>query len=118
MLIANKCPFCGDVPRIVEQYFGPFHVECQCGALGPGRPSELEAVEAWDKRFRSPIMKFPSPDWCAGCETPGNERVNLPDGWKHGDFLPEGLTIHVSVTEGYRFAFRGDPRKNDRVRLP
>lgn len=61
-------------------------------------------------------------DWCVGCETPVNEEINLPEDWKEGDPLPEGLTIHGTPRERHKgiapFAFRGARGKQDRVKLP
>lgn len=56
-------------------------------------------------------------DWCAGCEIPERERVNLPSGWREGDTLPNDLTVHSSERDPRRFAFRGDPHRQDRVYL-
>lgn len=56
-------------------------------------------------------------DWCDGCEIPVQKRVDLSEGWVAGYPLPEGLTVHYTAREGRRFAFRGDPYKQDRVYL-
>lgn len=54
-------------------------------------------------------------DHCIGCETPENERINLPENWNPGDPIPHSVTIHSSDRDPRRFVFRGDPNRGDRI---
>lgn len=52
---------------------------------------------------------------CNGCDVPEDQRMNLPEGWKPGDIVPSGLTIHGELETLRRFVFVGDPRNRNRL---
>lgn len=54
------------------------------------------------------------PVHCNGCDIPEADRINLPEGWKPGDIVRSGLTIHGCIGDLRRFVFVGDPAKQDR----
>lgn len=53
-------------------------------------------------------------DWCEGCTVLETKRVNLPEHFKEGDTPPDNLTVHATKRDPRRFAFIGDPRRQNR----
>jgi hypothetical protein len=92
------------------------------GAGGVVNPDTVHHLQAHPEYVMAPGSAHAMPaeaslDFCRGCETPENERVNLPEDWKAGDPLPEGLTVHYTSREGGPFAFLGNPREGTRERV-
>lgn len=52
-IFIDRCPFCGfDDVQIGEVRHGEFSVDCpECEAMGPIKPSEMEAISYWNDRM-------------------------------------------------------------------
>jgi Lar family restriction alleviation protein len=51
------CPFCGRDAANLAVGSGCEYVVCGCGAEGPARPSEAEAIAVWNRRFPTPPVE-------------------------------------------------------------
>lgn len=63
----------------------------------------LELIDSMDKQQNSI-------DWCQHCaDTPPDKRVYLPHDWTTYDPIPDNVTRHYTVREGYTFVLVGGP---------
>lgn len=54
----KPCPFCGEIPRIIEHEFvdsdNTYGIKCKCGAQGFQFWETIDdAIEAWNRRVKN-----------------------------------------------------------------